>query len=101
MPALAKAHRPTWYAVPVRIALVTFLLTLISFALCLLLAILGSVLAAKVRGLPADLPYAYRHVALPIAAGVGAVVLLMTTVSEIRHYRQSSALAGIARSSRS
>jgi hypothetical protein len=100
MSALAKPPRPSWYVVPVRVALVTFLLTLISFAVCLLLAILGSVLAAKVRGATPDLREAYQHIALPVAALAGTIVLVVTAVSEIRHYRQSRALAGIARSSR-
>jgi TRAP-type C4-dicarboxylate transport system permease small subunit len=96
----AKTRQPRWYAVPVRILLVTFILTLISFALCLLMAILGTMLSAKVHGYTPDLRLAYWHIALPIAIAAGTVVFIVTTVMEIRHYRQSRALQGIARASR-
>jgi len=80
--------------------LVTFILTLISFALCLFMAILGTMLAAKLHGYTPDLRIAYRHVALPIAIGTGTVVFIVTTVMEIRHFRQTKALQGILRASR-
>ena len=41
--------------------------------------------------------FAYRHVALPVAVVVGAIVLVATFLFEIRHYRQAQALEGIAR----
>ena len=100
MPQAEKGGKPRWYAVPVRILLVTFLLTLMSFALCLLFSILGTVLAGKVHGYTPDLRMAYRHVALPVALAAGVVVFIVTTVMEIRHFRQSKALHGILRASR-
>jgi hypothetical protein len=100
MPQAAKARKPRWYAIPVRVLLVTFLLTLMTFALCLLASILGTVLAGKLHGYTPDLRVAYRHIALPVALVAGAVVFLVTTVMEIRHFRQAKALHGILRASR-
>ena len=84
-----KARPARWYAIPVRILLVTFLLTLLTFALCLFASILGTVLAGRVHGSNPDLRMAYRHIALPIALVSGVVVFIVTTVMEIRHFRQA------------
>jgi hypothetical protein len=95
-----RVPRPRWYAVPARALFVTLLLTLLSFAVTLLVAISATVAGAAVRGTNPDLRFAYRHVALPVAIAVGTIVLVVTLVIEIRHYRQAQALAGIARLSR-
>lgn len=95
-----QSPSPRWYAIPFRVLLVTFILTLISFALCLLMSILGTMLAAKVHGYTPDLRLAYRHIALPIAIAAGVVVFIVTTVMEIRHFRHAKALDGVARASR-
>ena len=79
--------------------LVTFLLTLLSFAISLLLGILGVVVGAKLRGITPNLAIAYRIFAVPIAAVVGSVVLVSAIVLEVRHYRQAKALAEIVRAS--
>jgi hypothetical protein len=89
--------KPHWYLIPVRILLVTFLLTLLSFAASLLLGILGIVIVAALRGIHPNLPIAYRHIALPVAAVVAAVTLISASVIEIRRYRQTKALAEIER----
>jgi hypothetical protein len=73
---------------------------LLSFAVTLLVAILVIGVKAAVLHTAPNLPFAYRHVAFPVALGVGAVVLLISLVVEIRHLRQAKALAGIARASR-
>ena len=91
------AGKPHWYLIPVRISLVTFLLTLLSFAASLLLGILGIVIVAALRGIHPNLPIAYRHIALPVAAVVAAVTLISASVIEIRRYRQTKALAEIER----
>ena len=83
-----------------RILLVTFLLTLLSFAVTLLLGILGIVIAARLRGIHPNMTLAYRHIAAPAAAVVGGVVLVSATVTEIRHYMQAKTLAEIERVSR-
>lgn len=94
------APKPRWYSVPARALFVTFLLTLLSFAVTLLLSILTMVIAALIRGTNPDMRLAYRHVALPVAIVVGAIVLVVTFAIEIRHYRQAKTLNGIARLSR-
>jgi len=46
-----------------------------------------------------NLPFAYRHVAFPFAISVGIIVLTLSLVMEIRHYRHRKTLAGIERAS--
>jgi hypothetical protein len=96
MPSAEKTARtPRWAYIPVRVLLVTFLLTVFSFALGLLLGIIGTVLSAGVRNLHPNMTHAYRHVAIPAAATVAAITLVWTTVVEVRHYRQAKALSEI------
>lgn len=78
-----------------RALLVAFLATLLSFAISLLLAIVGITIYARVHGATPDMTFAYRHIAAPIAITVGAIVLVLSTALEIRHYRHSKALASI------
>jgi hypothetical protein len=85
--------------VPLRVSLITFLLTLLSFALALFCGILATVIAAKVRGSHPNLSFAYRDVAFPIAACVCVIALITSIVIETRQYRQAKTLAQIARSS--
>ncbi len=100
MPLSEKStSKPHWYLIPVRVLLVTFLLTLLSFATSLLLGILGVVIVAALRGLHPNMPIAYRHIALPIAAVVTAVTLISASVIEIRRFHQTKALAEIERNS--
>jgi prepilin signal peptidase PulO-like enzyme (type II secretory pathway) len=97
MPAV---RQPRWYVIPLRVLLLSFLLTLLAFAVSLLLGILGMLITARLRGFQPDMTLAYRHIALPIALAAGVVTLIVTTVLEIRNYRQARALAQIARASR-
>src|SRR5258708_160370 len=80
-----------WYLIPVRILLVTFLVTLLSFAVSLFLGILGLVLAAKLRGAHANMAFAYREVALPVAGLVATIVLISSAGHGIYHLRQTNA----------
>ena len=98
--AVVHPAKPHWYFIPVRVLLITFLLTLISFAVSLLLAILGLVITGRAQGIHPNMTIAYRHVALPAAVVVAGVVLISATVMEVRRYRQVKALAGIAHASR-
>jgi hypothetical protein len=96
MTVMAHTDRiPQWYGIPVRVLLVTFLGTLISFAVSLLLAILGTVIGAALRGVHPDMRIAYRDIALPMALLVGAIIFVLTLVMEIRHYRQARTLSAI------
>ena len=74
--------------VPLRVLLVTFLLALLSFAVCLFLGIMGLVITAAVRGVHPNMTIAYREVALPAALLAGVAALVVAIVAEIRHYRQ-------------
>jgi TRAP-type C4-dicarboxylate transport system permease small subunit len=91
-------RRPRWLYIPIRVLLVTFLLTLLSFAVSLMLGILGTVIAARLRGLHPNMTNAYRQVAAPIAAVAGVVALISMIVQEVRRYRREKALTAIERS---
>ncbi len=80
-----------------RAFLVTFLLTLLSFAVALLLSILGTIVYSQVEHVAPNLQYAYRHIAFPFAIAVGAIGLVVMLTVEIRNYRQRKALASIER----
>jgi TRAP-type C4-dicarboxylate transport system permease small subunit len=94
-----ESARLRWIGIPLRALAVTFLLTLLSFAVALLLSILGTVVYSQVKHVAPDLPFAYRHIAFPFAIMVGAIVLVLSLVMEIRNYRQRRTLAGIERAS--
>jgi len=93
--AEASFPKQRWYLIQARILLVTFIVTLLSFAVSLLLGIFGVIAAAKVRGLHPNMALAYRDVALPVAGIVAAIVLVSATTMEVRHYRQTKALGRI------
>jgi hypothetical protein len=63
----------------------------------LLAGIIGVVIVSVARGTQPDMTVAYRHIALPVAAVVAWIILLISSFTEIRHYRQSKALAAIER----
>jgi ABC-type nickel/cobalt efflux system permease component RcnA len=88
---------PRWYAIPVRVLLVTFIGTLISFAISLLLGIVGVVVVSAFRHVNPNMTVAYRLVALPAAVVAGSIIFVLALAMEIRHYRQSKTLAAIER----
>jgi hypothetical protein len=81
----------------VRVCLVTFIGTLLCFAVSLLLGIAGIVIVSTLRGVHPDMRIAYRLVALPVALVAGSIVFVLALVMEIRHYRQSKTLSAIER----
>ncbi len=94
----ARAVRPPrWYGIVVRVLLVTFIGTLLCFAISLLLAILGVVIVSAVRGGHPDMRIAYRVIALPMALVAGAIVFVLALLMEVRHYRQGKTLSAIER----
>jgi len=97
--AKANSDGPRWIGIPARIFAVTFLLTLLSFAVALLLSILGTVVYSQVKHTAPNLTFAYRHIAFPFAITVGAIVLVLSLGMEIRNYRQRKTLQGIERAS--
>lgn len=86
---------PRWYLVPIRVLLVTFLVALLSFAVTLLVGILGVALAAKLHGVEPNMALTYRRIALPSAVITAGIVLVCSSYMEIRSYRQSKTLEGI------
>ena len=94
----AHASRsPRWFAIPVRVALVTFIATLLCFAVSLLFGILGTVILASLHGVHPDMRMAYRRIAVPMAIVEGSVIFLIVLTMEIRHYRQTKTLAALER----
>jgi amino acid transporter len=91
----SAVRKPRWYLIPVRVLPVTFVMTLLSFAVSLLLGILGVALAAKLRGVRLNMTISYRQVAIPAAAMVGAIIAVSAIFMEVRHYRQARALERI------
>jgi len=84
-----------WYFIPLRVLLVTFVVSLLSFAVSLLLGICAVALAAKLRSAHPDLRIAYRFIAAPAAGVVAAIVLISASFMEIRYYRRSKVLGKI------
>lgn len=93
MPRESNSRPPRWYGIPIRIFLVTFISTLLCFAVSLLLAILGTAIVAALRGIHPDMRIAYRNIALPTALVAGAIIFLLALVMEIRYYRQNKSLS--------
>jgi hypothetical protein len=88
-----------WIGIPARVLAMTFLFTLLSFAVALLLSILGTVIYSQVKHVAPNLSFAYRHIAFPFAITAGGIVLALSLGMEIRNYRQRKALDGIERAS--
>jgi hypothetical protein len=91
------SRTPRWYGVVVRILLLTFVGTLLCFSVTLLLSLIGTVVAAAIRGVHPDMRIAYRHFALPIAVVEAGVIFLCTTVMEVRHFHRARTLSAIER----
>ncbi len=93
---MARASRtPRWYGIPLRVALMTFIGTLLCFAVTLLLAIVGTAIASKLRGVHPDMRIAYRYIAIPMALFAGGIILVFSISLEVRHYRQMKTLSAI------
>jgi hypothetical protein len=95
--AKASSGGPRWILIPARVFAMTFLFTLLSFAVALLLSILGTVVYSQVKHVAPDMRFAYRHIAFPFAITAGVIVCGLSLGMEIRNYRQRKALAGIER----
>jgi hypothetical protein len=95
--AKTSSSGPRWIAIPARVFAMTFLFTLLSFAVALLLSILGTVVYSQVKHVAPNMTFAYRHIAFPFAISVGAIVLVLLLGMEMRNHRQRKTLAGIER----
>ncbi len=81
----AASRRLRWFWIPLRVLLVSFLLALLSFAVCLLLGILGLTISAAVRGIHPNLTLAYRGIAFPAALIAGLIALVAAIALEFRN----------------
>jgi len=88
---------PRWYGVLARILLLTFLGTLLCFAVTLLLSIFATVVLAALHGVHPDMRVAYRRFAVPVTAVEAGIIFISVTVMEVRHYRRSRTLSAIER----
>jgi hypothetical protein len=86
-PANAPSAKLRWFWIPLRVLLVTFLLTLLAFAVCLLLGILGLVISAWLRGVHPNMAIAYRQFAFPAAAIAAVIALIAAIAMEFRYAR--------------
>src|SRR5262249_49115689 len=84
-----------WYLILVRVLLVTLVVTALAFAVSLFLGIAGLLAGAKLHGSHPDMTMAYRVIAMPAALFACAVVLVSSTLLELRHYRRAKTLEGI------
>lgn len=84
--------KPRWYFIPARVALATVIVSLLSFAISLLLGICAVLLSAKLRHIHPDLRIAYRFIAAPAAGMVAAIVLVSASFMEVRHHRRLKVL---------
>jgi len=91
------SSRPRWIGIPLRVLLMTVVVTLLAFAVSLLLSILGMIVYSQVNHTAPNMPYAYRYIAFPFAISVGAIVLALSLTMEVRHYRRRKTLAGAGR----
>jgi cell division protein FtsX len=78
---------------------VTFIGTLISFAVSLLFGIIGTVAISAARHVQPNMTQAYRMIAVPTAAVAGIIIFVLALAMEIRHYHQMKTLAAIERMS--
>ena len=99
MAATTSLRSPHWYGIPVRVLLMTFIGTLISFAVALFFAIFGTIVLSALKGIHPDFRTAYRSVALPVGLVAGGILLILSIVMEVRHYRQTRALTTLEKMS--
>jgi hypothetical protein len=90
--SLAPVRPSPWYFVPLRALVITVIITLLSFAVSLLLGIIGMAIVAAFQGVPPNMALAYRHVAFPVAVVAAAFGLVISLTMEIRQYRRTRAL---------
>lgn len=88
-------RRPGLIGVLLRVLFISFLLTLLTFALTLLGSIITLAIVGELRGGLAhvNMAVAYRHIAFPVAVTVGAIVLVAALIYEMRRYFNMRALA--------
>src|SRR5450432_688523 len=83
---------PSLLGIVPRIIMITFGVTGISFAVSLFVGIVCMAFMGVFRGHLPDMRLAYRMFALPVAAMVGTVAFVVTSVVELRDYSKAKIL---------
>lgn len=81
-------RKPKLLGVLVRALLITFVVTLLTFALTLLLAIIGFSIFGLIQGHRPDMANAYRYIAVPMAVLAAVIVLVTAFINELKLYRR-------------
>lgn len=81
-------RKPRLLGVLVRALLITFVATLLIFAVTLLLAIIGFSLFGLLQGHRPDMANAYRYIAIPMAVLAAVIVLVTALLNELKLYRR-------------
>ncbi len=87
-PAQDRPPWARWLLVAVRVLVVSILLALLAFAVCLFLGIFGLMISGGVRGVHPNMTVAYREIAFPAAVVAGGIALLVAIALELRHLRR-------------
>lgn len=82
------------FEVAVRVLLVTFIFTLLGFAVGLFCGIGAAVLLGLIRHVHPDMTMAYRFSAIPIGIGAFVVTFLVMLFTETRRARNPLAYSG-------
>lgn len=90
---MIAVRKPSLFMLAVRVVVVTVLVTLLAFAVALLLGIVGMALANAVHGGGISMAHAYRNIALPVASGVLILAFVAMLTLEIKQYRRQRAAA--------
>jgi hypothetical protein len=90
----ASTSKLRWFWIPLRVLLMSFLLALLSFAVCLFGGILALMISAWLRGVQPNLPLAYHDIAFPAAGVAGLIALAGTIVMEFRDGRKNVGAGG-------
>lgn len=88
----ASVRPSPWYLVPLRALVITVIITLLFFAVSLLLGIVGTAVVAAFRGMHPNMAIAYRRVAFPVAIIAAGVGLIISLTMEVRQYRRTRML---------
>jgi len=84
-------RKPRFLGVLVRALLISFVITLLAFAVSLFLGIVGSLVVGAITH-HENLTHAYRDVAFPVAVVAASLGLIAAFVMEFRRYRRRLAL---------
>jgi hypothetical protein len=84
----SKSKLQVVFEIAVRVVLITFVFTLLAFAVGLLCGIGASVLYGVIRHIHPDMTWAYKFVAAPFAAISLVVTFFVMLINEIRRARR-------------